>query len=237
MKKILFFILILLNSNMLAFNTENSQLSINDFEEEYLPEETFDPLRPYNQFMHKINQKFYHYMLSPILDGYNKTIPIGFRIGIYNFTNNLLSPLRFTGHLLTLDIQNAMNELGRFSLNSTVGLLGILDISSSNHLYSKYIDFGIVLGKWGVGSGFPIVLPLLGPSNLRDAIVMPLEVFTYPPNYFYSTATSLSLNITGKASQLAKNKTSIDNLQKASLNNYVFIRDSYQSYRNQYIKR
>ncbi|WP_104721514.1 MlaA family lipoprotein [Helicobacter mesocricetorum] len=211
-------------------------LDLESFEEEYQQQPINDPLEKYNRFINQMNWGFYDYIFSPILEGYNCIMPLGFRIGIENFFENLRSPLRFLGHILVLQTQDAVNEFGRFSLNSTMGILGIFDIASTNKLYSKDIDFGIVFGKWGMNEGFSLVLPLLGQSNLRDTLGLPLNSLISPTTYIDPSSYAVGVYIGQNISYAAKHKDALDSIRKDSLDNYILMRQSYQAYRDKLIK-
>ncbi len=211
-------------------------LDLESFEQEYQQQPINDPLEKYNRFMNKVNWKFYDYIFSPVLKGYNWIMPLGFRMGIENFFENLNSPLRFLGHMLVLQPQDALNELGRFSLNSTVGMLGFFDVASANKLYSKDTDFGIVFGKWGIGEGFPLVLPILGQSNLRDTLALPLNSFATPITYVKPTSYAVGLYVIDKIVYAAQRKDILDSIRKESLDDYIVMRQSYQAYRDKLIK-
>lgn len=210
---------------------------LSSFEQEYSTQDISDPLYHYNHFMHAVNWNVYDYALSPLLETYNKSIPLGYRLGIYNFFDNLASPLRFIALLLAFEPKKAMDELGRFMLNSFGGILGIFDVASENQLYSHDIDFGITLGKWGIGSGAYVVLPILGPSNVRDTITMPLNMLLNPTSYLNPTSLSIGSNLLGKFSYTAQHKKVIDNLRKGAIgNDYILIRNSYMQHRLELIK-
>lgn len=215
--------------------TQSQEELLNDFEYEYTPNTTKDPLISYNRWMHNINSGIYHYMLSPALDAYNLVTPLGLRIGIYNFFDNLAAPLRFLAILLAGEPKNAMNELGRFALNSTAGILGIFDIASENGLYSYHNDFGITFGKWGIDGGFHLVLPLLGPRNLRDTIALPLNTLAYPTNYLKPSELAISINLLEIANYTARHKATLDSMYQDSLDSYLLFRNTYEQRRAQLI--
>ena len=221
-------------ANQSADSSDSSEF-LSEFESEYTAQVS-DPLESYNRFMHKINFGIYDYALSPMLDGYNTAVPLGYRLGITNFFDNLASPLRFVVNLLSFDFSGAMDELGRFALNSTAGLLGLFDVASANGLYTQNRDFGILFGKWGAGDGFYLVLPLLGPSNLRDTLGIPLNILANPGTYLDSTTASISLSVGSGFNKTAKEKDAIEALRKDALDDYILIRDSYIQHRNQLIK-
>lgn len=208
----------------------------NDFESEYSQQTLVkDPLIRYNRLMHNVNWGIYYYVISPTLDAYNYAMPLGFRLGIYNFFDNLASPLRFLASLLAGEPKVAMDELGRFALNSTAGILGIFDVASQNGLYSHRNDFGITLGKWGMGSEFHLVLPLLGPSNLRDTLALPLNTLAYPTNYIQPSELAISAGVLEVANYTARHKATLDSLYQDSLDSYLLFRDSYEQRRNELI--
>ncbi|MFQ5486748.1 MAG: VacJ family lipoprotein, partial [Desulfobacterales bacterium] len=145
-----------------------------EFEDEFgevSESQVFDPLSGYNRIMTNVNDKIYFWALKPVARGYRYVVPEGIRRGVVRFFNNLLFPVRFINNVLQLKIKNAGEEIARFGLNTTVGILGFWDpAKDSLGLEPHPEDFGQTLGRYGAGSGFHIVLPVLGPSNLRDLI-------------------------------------------------------------------
>ncbi|MCI5632980.1 MULTISPECIES: MlaA family lipoprotein [Helicobacter] len=235
MRKFLFILLTLALSLCAQESTQNEDF-INDFESEYSNSAPIkDPLIAYNRFMHTMNWGLYDYIFSPVLDMYRVAMPKGYQLGIYNFFDNLYSPLRFLALLFAGEPKNAMDELGRFVLNSTAGVLGIFDVASENGLYSHRNDFGITFGKWGMDGGFHIVLPLLGPSNLRDTLAMPLNLFAYPTTYLDPTGLAVSADVLAEANYMARHKATLDSMRQDSLDNYILFRDSYEQRRAELI--
>ncbi|TLD84103.1 VacJ family lipoprotein [Helicobacter sp. MIT 11-5569] len=205
---------------------------LNDFEEEYSTSLAInDPLISYNRWMHNVNWGFYNYVMSPILDAYNFITPLGLRIGLYNFFDNLAAPVRFLAILLAGEPKGAMDELGRFMLNSTAGILGFFDIASENNLYSHHNDFGITFGKWGIGGGFHLTLPILGPSNLRDIIALPLNALASPTNYLKPAKAAFAVDTIGFGNYVARHKATLDSMYQDSLDSYLLFRDSYEQRR------
>ena len=150
-----------------------------EFEEEFAaekPEEDFDPLSGYNRAMTTFNDAFYTHVLFPVARGYRYVVPEDGRVAIDNFFDNLMFPLRFVNNLLQLKLKNTAEETGRFVINTTIGLLGFFDPAESWFGLEEHDeDFGQTLGYWGVGAGPHIVLPILGPSNLRDTFSMAVD--------------------------------------------------------------
>ena len=234
LKGFFFALFLCTNSTLYAQDSELFDL----FEEEYQSLSVYDPLRGYNMFMHSVNWGLYDYLLRPIAEIYGNVVPLGYRLGIYNFFENLTFPVRFLAHLLALQPKEAMNELGRFVLNSSVGLGGLFDVASQNHLYSRKFDFGITFGIWGFKSGAYIVLPLLGPSNLRDALGLPFSALVYPTTYLDSLAPGLALYSLKTLSSTEQYKDGIDEIRKSAINgdDYILVRDAYEQRRNALIK-
>lgn len=230
---ILFLNLFIYAQDSVKSESQNEEF-LHEFESEYSPP-IKDPLISYNRLMHNINWGIYDYILSPTLDIYNYTIPLGLRIGVYNFFDNLASPLRFLAHLFAGEPKNAMDELGRFTLNSTAGILGIFDVASQNSLYSHRNDFGITFGKWGMNGGFHIVLPLFGPSNLRDCLAMPLNALAYPPNYLNPTEVAITADVLEAVNYMARHKATLNSMRQDSLDNYLLFRDAYEQRRTELI--
>lgn len=227
---------ILLTFNISVYAQDSTDF-LQDFEQEYSIEKSNDPLYDYNHFVHKANWGFYDYALNPLLNTYNKAVPLGYRYGIYNFFENLTSPLRFLAHLLAFQPKEAMGELGRFALNSSAGILGLFDVASQNNLYSHKIDFGVTFGKWGIGSGAYLVLPFLGPSSIRDTIAMPLNALANPITYLNPTSLSVASSTFKEFNYIAYHKDTIDSLRQGAIgDDYILMRAAYFQRRNELIK-
>lgn len=230
-------ILVILLTFSISVYAQDSSDFLQDFEKEYDIKEPSDPLYNYNHFMHKVNWDFYDYVLNPLLNTYNKAVPLGYRYGLYNFFENLTSPLRFSAHLLAFQPKEAMDELGRFALNSFAGILGFFDIASQNKLYSNEIDFGVTFGKWGIGSGAYLVLPFLGPNNIRDTIAMPLNALANPITYFNPTSFRIASTTLKEFNYVAYYQDTIDSLRQGVIgDDYILMRNAHFQHRNKLIK-
>jgi len=169
-----------------------------EFEEEFAaekPGEDFDPLSGYNRAMTTFNDAFYTHVLFPVARGYRYVVPEDGRVAISNFFDNLMFPLRFVNNLLQFKLKNSAEETGRFVINSTIGLLGLFDPAELWFGLEEHDeDFGQTLGYWGVGAGPHIVLPILGPSNLRDTLSMAadweVDPLVYQPERNYNVVGS-----------------------------------------------
>ena len=128
-----------------------------------------DPWEGFNRRMYYFNAKADVYVLLPIVDAYKKITPDVVETGLSNFFNNLGEISTFINSLLQFKLAVAGETFGRFLVNSTIGLAGVIDVATPVGFVEQDEDFGQTLGHWGVGSGPYLVLPLLGPSSLRDA--------------------------------------------------------------------
>jgi len=228
-----------------------------EFEDEFAAseEEVFDPLSGYNSVMTEFNDGFYIFVLDPVARGYRWVLPEVARRGVKNFFHNLLFPLRFVNNALQLKAKNAGEEFLRFSINSTVGIFGFWDPAKEWFgLEAHEEDFGQTLGYYGVGGGFHVVLPFLGPSNLRDMFSLYPEIQMDPLNYVENRPYNFPqpegeyIGLSRKTIQqyeltLLKtiNRESLrigqyENLKKDAIELYPFLRDIYEQNRAKLIK-
>jgi phospholipid-binding lipoprotein MlaA len=184
--------------------------------------------------VHRFNTDLDNAFLKPIATGYREIVPDPVDKGVTNFFNNLADIPSAVNNLLQFKLSRAGSDVGRVVINSTVGLLGVIDVASNMGLPSYKEDFGQTLGVWGAEAGPYIVLPLLGPSSLRDTVALPGDIvldplFNLNRNRIYWGLITLRL-IDKRADLLTATKV----LQEAALDPYVFIRDAYlQRRRNQ----
>lgn len=138
-----------------------------------------DPWEGFNRRVYYFNAMADEYVILPVVVGYKKITPDFVETGISNFFNNLSEISTFINSLLQVKMLVAGETLTRFALNSTIGLAGFFDVASQVGLRVQYEDFGQTLGFWGVDAGPYLVLPLLGPSSLRDATGVAFDALTY----------------------------------------------------------
>jgi len=215
------------------------------FEKEFSEQETnntVDPLGGYNRSMTSFNDKFIMYVLNPISKAYSYVMPQPFRLGISNFIHNIQFPVRLANNLLQLKFQNSSDELERFLMNSTIGIGGLMDPAQNYmHVPIHDEDFGQTLGRYGVGSGFHIVLPFLGPSNVRDLVGVTLDTYVSPlvnvrglENYKIPDNLGQSIGIVA-GTLINKNSLHLEeyeSLKKDAVDLYPFLRDIYEQKRN-----
>ncbi len=143
-----------------------------------------DPLRPFNVAMFHFNDKLYFWVLKPAAQGWRAIVPETVRRGIGNFFYNLGFPIRFVSSIFQLKGDKATGELGRFFLNTMFGGLGFGNPAKDfDELNPDAEDLGQTFGHYGIGHGFYLVLPFLGPSSLRDAVGRTGDYFLDPVSY------------------------------------------------------
>jgi phospholipid-binding lipoprotein MlaA len=128
----------------------------------------YDPFEKFNRSMYNFNAGFDRYVFLPVVSGYETVTPDIAQKGVTNFFSNLGEVPNFVNNVLQGEVSDSGVTLGRFVINTTVGVLGLWDPATKMGIYQRKEDFGQTLGKWGVGNGPYLVLPFLGPSNLRD---------------------------------------------------------------------
>jgi phospholipid-binding lipoprotein MlaA len=212
-----------------------------ELEDEFAEEdeiEIFDPLSGYNEAVTVINDRIYIWILQPVATGYGVVLPQFIRRSIARAFNNLLFPLRFINNMLQFKFEQAADETGRFILNTTVGILGFTDPAKDIFkLEPNPEDFGQTLGHYGIGGGFHIVLPLLGPSNLRDTLGKIPEVFLLDPKVFIEDSnTETQVRVIEIVNQTSLRLGQYESLRKDAVDLYPFLRDIYEQNRNEQIE-
>jgi phospholipid-binding lipoprotein MlaA len=142
--------------------------------ERILPEEfvtadtSYDPWEGFNRTMYRFNYRFDKYVFLPAVRGYQAVTPDFVEKGVHNFFTNFRQITTLINSILQLDGVKALDTTSRLLVNTTVGILGLFDVASGMEIPYHQEDFGQTLGVWGVGSGPYLVLPILGPSSVRD---------------------------------------------------------------------
>jgi phospholipid-binding lipoprotein MlaA len=130
--------------------------------------DVYDPIEGFNRGMYRFNAGFDKYIFLPIVSAYETVMPDIAQDGVSNFFNNIFEITNFTNSVLQLKPKESASTAGRFLINSTLGLAGLIDIATELGIEEHEEDFGQTLGHYGVGNGPYLILPILGPSNLRD---------------------------------------------------------------------
>ncbi len=187
-----------------------------------------DPLRGYNRFMFACNDKAYTWVLRPVAKAYRWVLPKPVRASLQKCANNLGFPVRFVNSGLQGNFKGSGVELARFGINSTLGILGLFDPAASKFdLKPAKEDFGQTLGRYGVGPGWPLVLPLLGPTNLRDAFGMVPDYFLHPFSYIEPAELSVGVKSLEKENYISLHMDEYEAIKEDAFDLYTFMRDAY----------
>lgn len=196
-----------------------------------------DPLQPVNRQIYRFNMLLDKAVLRPVANGYVKVVPKPARTGVSNFFSNLELPITIANDLLQLKPLHAVRDTGRFFTNSTVGLLGFLDPASDFGLAPHSEDFGITLARYGVPSGPYIQIPLLGPSDVRDAAGLYVDHFG---SAFYwsgwKPATRNPIYVID-AIQTRAQFLDLDKMLEQAYDPYALMRDTWLQNRDQSVRK
>ena len=223
-------IIISLSPNLLAAAADEVKTDSDDFETTIFEDEIYDPLEGINRAVFGFNNVTDKIILEPAAKGYKK-LPTPIQSGIGNFIKNLKLPLVAVNQLLQGQGKNAVESTGRFFINSTIGIFGLIDVADNVGLEQKEEDFGQTLATWGVGDGFYIVLPLFGPSNIRDTAGMVMTMMTDPVNaYATNQGEAWAIPVRTAANAVDQRSKIIDEvnaLRDNSVDYYAAVRSSY----------
>ncbi len=221
---------------------------LDEFDDEFgedAIEEKPDPLKGYNEIMTEFNDGFYIHVFDPVARGYNYIVPKDARKSVKKFFHNLMYPIRLVNNVLQGKFANAGEETGRFIVNSTVGVLGFFDPASEHLNWEPHNeDFGQTLGYWGVSGGYHIVLPILGPSNVRDMLSMYPDSLANPIHYHSERSYNLAQNgndalLLSSYQQLNNGSLTLEeynDLKKDAVKLYPFLKDIYEQRRKKLIE-
>jgi len=227
---LIYFTIILVNFNVYAGASDEVKTNSEDFETSVFDDEIYDPLEGVNRAIFGFNNVADKMILEPAAKGYKK-LPTPIQSGIGNFIKNLKLPLVAVNQLLQGQGKNAVESTGRFLVNSTIGIFGLIDVADDLGLEQKEEDFGQTLATWGVGDGFYVVLPLFGPSNLRDTSGMVMTMMTDPINAYVASqgeAWAIPLRTAVNAvDQRSKIIDEVNALRDNSIDYYAAVRSSY----------
>ncbi|MCL4800789.1 MAG: VacJ family lipoprotein [Burkholderiales bacterium] len=193
-----------------------------------------DPFEPANRAVFEFNEEVDKAFVKPVAQAYRAVLPQPVRTGVRNFYGNLWDPWIGLNNLLQGKVEWALNDLFRFAVNTTFGLGGINDVATDMRLEKHNEDFGQTLGRWGVESGPYLVLPILGPSSVRDGTGLLVDSYGYLPwriptwrKWDHYVAWRNSLTVLGFVSLRASLLDAESVLEEAALDRYAFVRDAY----------
>lgn len=190
-----------------------------------------DPLEGINRGIYKFNDVADRAVIKPVATAYKTITPSPIRKGINNFFNNLSSITTVINDLLQFKFATAFTDAGRFVINTTFGLAGFIDVASMDNIPQHKEDFGQTLGYWGVGNGAYLVLPIIGPSTLRDATGLTFDTATSDLITYTHNIGEVRLHNQLRVAQLVDKRAQLldagDLIDNASLDPYTFLRDAY----------
>ena len=202
--------------------------------------EVSDPIEPINRGIFWFNDQLDIFVLEPVAKGYNNVTPESVQSSVGNFFENLGYPKYFVSDLVQLKFTQAAEHTGRFLINSTLGFLGFFDVAEDFGLAPEKEDFGIALAYHDVPAGPYIVLPLLGPSNLRDGVGKVVDYFLDPLTMFgrysqASTNTKLAVTYGARAIDVVDTRAglldAVKSAKESSVDYYLFVQGAYYQHR------
>lgn len=195
------------------------------------PTDPEDPFESFNRAMYSFNDTLDKAVLKPVAEGYNAVLPDPVNKGISNFFNNIDDIVVIFNDLLQLKIEQAASDTARVFFNTTIGIFGFFDVASGMELAKHNEDLGQSLGYWGIDTGPYLVLPILGPSNIRDTVGLVGDSYVDPMNGVKPDSDRNWLivveGVDTRAGLLSTSKV----LEEAALDPYLFVRDAYLQHR------
>lgn len=186
-----------------------------------------DPIEGFNRAMFSFNEGLDTVIIKPVAQGYDAVMPSPVRTGVTNFFGNIADFFIGVNNLLQGKPAEAASDIGRVLVNSTIGILGLIDVASDMGMDKHEEDFGQTFGRWGVGDGAYVVLPVFGPRTVRDTVGLVLDVKADPIANVDDISTRNSLLalriVDNRADLLPADKV----IEEAALDKYAYIRDGY----------
>ncbi len=211
------------------------------FEEEFEEKkiQVADPFLPWNRAMFHFNDKLYFWALKPLARGYKAVAPDFIRTGVRNFFRNITTPIRLVNCMLQAKGNAAAVEFSRFVVNTTIGVLGF---GSPADKYPRLIppdseDLGQTLGNYGLGNGFYIVWPILGPSTLRDSIGRAGDFFLDPVSYVEPAEASIGIRAFDTVNNTSFRIGDYESLKKSAIDPYTALREVYLQVRENKVQK
>jgi len=186
-----------------------------------------DPIEGFNRAMFAFNEGLDAAIVKPVAKGYDAVLPSPVKTGVTNFFSNIEDLFVGVNNLLQGKVPEAVSDLGRVVINSTVGILGLIDFASDAGLEKHDEDFGQTFGRWGVGNGAYVVIPVFGPRTARDTVGLVLDIAADPvANHNPERTRDLALVlrfVNDRANLLPADKV----IEEAALDKYSYMRDAY----------
>ncbi len=192
-----------------------------------------DPWEPMNRKVHNFNLSLDRAIFQPIAEGYVKVVPQRMRTAISNFYNNLRMPKVIINSFLQGKPVETLDAIGRFVMNSSLGVGGLFDLASDVNLPQRDEDFGQTFAVWGIPQGPFVEIPFLGPSTVRDVWDIPLSIYTNPLNPLFSIGpATIPVTVIGVVDARARVLAATRFRDESALDTYVFQREAFLQRRN-----
>jgi phospholipid-binding lipoprotein MlaA len=192
--------------------------------------ERSDPRDPYENFNRKVfvfNQVLDQALVKPVSKGYSNYVPEFIQTTVGNFFGNLADVWTAVNNFLQAKPREGMQDTGRVLVNTVFGVAGLADVATKLGFPKHKEDFGQTLGKWGVQPGPYVMLPVFGPSTMRDAVAKPLDLYADPVNLSTSFDVEYSLRAIRLVDDRARLLPTTDMIEKVALDPYQFVRDAH----------
>ncbi len=186
-----------------------------------------DPIEGFNRAMYGFNEAVDTVLIKPVAQGYDAVTPAPVRTGVTNFFGNIADFFIGVNNLLQGKPDQAVSDLGRVLVNSTIGLLGLIDWASSMGMEKHEEDFGQTFGRWGAGDGAYVVLPIFGPRTVRDTAGLILDVAADPVGHIDHVPTRNTLLVVRMVDIRADLLPADKVIEEAALDKYAYVRDGY----------
>lgn len=188
---------------------------------------TKDPIEGFNRAMFGVHEGIDTVVLKPAAKGYDAITPTPVQTGVTNFFANLNDLMISFNNLLQGKPGDAVSDIGRFAINTTVGILGIFDVASDVGLEKHDEDFGQTFGRWGVSDGAYVFVPIFGPRTARDTVGLVFDVYADPVNNIKNVPTRNTLIVLRAVNTRADLLPADKVIEEAALDKYAYIRDGY----------
>ena len=200
-----------------------------------------DPIAPFNKAMYHVNDKLYFWLLKPVTQVYSHTVPEPFRVVFNNAFDNLWAPSRIVNNLLQLRFKAAGNEFIRFIFNTIAGIGGLGDVAApALGIKKQEADFGQTLGHYGIGHGFYLVLPVFGPSSVRDGVGLAADRFMYPLSYISTSdltfGEAAGIYAGEKVNDASFHIGEYESFKESAIDPYIAMRDAFVQYRQKKVE-
>ncbi len=198
--------------------------------------QTNDPVEPLNRTMYSVHQGLDEYLLRPVAVGYRAVVPTPVRMGLRNFLGNLRTPVVLANDILQGEPRRAGDTAGRFLVNSTLGIGGLIDVARDHFdLPPHNEDYGQTFATWGIGEGPYLFVPLIGPSNARDLVGFGIGIVADPFFWFGQGVVVEALGYSRVGATAVDTREglieTLDDVQRTSLDPYATLRSGYRQRR------